>query len=189
VRDRYNKTAIAIHWLVAILVAANIAAIWSAGLFEKGTRQAIIDTHQSIGISVLALTLLRVANRTFYGAPPFPTLYSRLVAKLAKATHSLLYLLTVFLPLSGWIHDSAWKFAANFPMKLFFLVPWPRISLIETLGTLPKAEVYSSSGAAHVFLSYVLYVILALHILGTLKHHVFDRFPAIDRMLPAGNAD
>ncbi|WP_447411743.1 cytochrome b, partial [Clostridium perfringens] len=80
------------------------------------------------------------------------------------AAHIALYVLILALPISGWLHDSAWKEAAKYPMQLFYLVPWPRIGFIQSMDPMIRDSFHAVSGAIHVWLSYLLYALFALHV-------------------------
>ena len=133
---------------------------------------------------MLGLALLRILWRLANPPPPLPPNYHGWERIGAHVAHYALYALIVALPLSGWLHDSAWKAAAQFPMKLFFLVPWPRIGFIEAMNPQLKESFHTASGMAHTTLSYVLYALFALHVGAVLKHQWFDRQPELQRMLP-----
>jgi cytochrome b561 len=175
-----------LHWLVAVLIVGNLCVVWSINLGwvpEPSVRPAI-DLHKSIGITVLGLALLRVLWRLSHRPPPLPPSYPRIERLGAHAAHLLLYGLILALPLSGWIHDSAFKLAAEHPLRLFGLVPWPRIGFIMALDPATKEQVHTLWFQIHSSLAYVLYALLALHILGALKHQLIDRENELGRMLP-----
>ena len=86
------------------------------------------------------------------------------------------------LPLTGWIHDSAWKDAATHPMRLFGTLPWPRIGAIASLPADTKETWHSVFRSIHGALAYVLYGLLALHIGGALKHQFFDKERELQRI-------
>ena len=88
------------------------------------------------------------------------------------------------LPVSGWLHDSAWKDAATHPMQLFGLVPWPRIHPIAALDPVLKESLHTVFGQMHAWFADALYVLFFLHVIGALKHQLFDREPLLQRMLP-----
>lgn len=184
--DRYTRTAMVLHWLVALLVIGNLVLVWTIGWFPGGMVRPAIDTHKSIGITVLGLALLRVLWRLSHAPPPLPEGYPRRERWTAHGVHLLLYGLILGLPISGWIHDSAFKDAAAHPLRLFGLVPWPRIGPIMALPPAQKEAVHAFWFAVHADLAIALYVLLGLHLLGALKHQLFDREPALARMLPAG---
>ena len=181
---RYTGTAMALHWLVALLVIGNLVLVWTIGSLPGPMVRPAIDTHKSIGITVLGLVLLRVLWRLSHPPPPLPDGYPRRERLLAHGAHLLLYALILGLPLSGWIHDSAFKDAAAHPLRLFGLVPWPRIAPIMALDPVTKEAVHATWFRIHGLLAYGLYALLALHLLGVLKHHLLDRDPVLQRMLP-----
>ena len=176
-----------LHWLVAVLIGINIALIWSVDLWPDEAVRPVVDTHKSIGITVLGLAILRLLWRAAHRPPPLPATYAAWEKRAAQAAHMALYVLIFAIPLSGWMHDSAWKDAAQFPMKLFGLVPWPRIGVITDLDPQTKETLHDLFGGVHVWLSYVLYALFALHVAGALKHQWLDKEPEIQRMLPPNN--
>ena len=181
---RYTHIAMLLHWLVAVLIIGNVVLIWVIGWFPDPLVRPAIDTHKSIGITVLGLVLLRVLWRLSHRPPPLPHAYPRVERVGAQAAHLVLYLLILGLPISGWIHDSAFKDAEAHPLRLFGLVPWPRIAPIMALDPITKAHVHTVWFQVHTYLAYVLYGLLALHVLGALKHQLLDGEPEFARILP-----
>ena len=182
--QRYNTTAIVLHWVVAALIIIGIVA----GLFGMDDKnpnvRTIIDFHKSIGLTLLGLVALRILWRLANKPPPLPAAYSPGEQRLAHVAHAALYGVILLLPLTGYIHDSAFKLAAQHPIKLYWLVPFPRIGFIENLDPATKEQVHSIFFAAHVWLGYALYALLALHLIAVAKHHFMDREPELQRMLP-----
>src|ERR1700761_1056179 len=106
---RYTAIAVTLHWLIALMIIANVALAWSCPhLPDAGVRPAI-DIHKSIGITVLGLAIMRLLWRATHAPPPLPTGYQRWEITLSHLTHILLYVLIFAMPLTGWIMDSAWK--------------------------------------------------------------------------------
>ncbi len=180
--DRYTKIAVTLHWLVAVLIVANVTLALSADHVPDEWARPVIDTHKSIGITVLGLVLLRVLWRLSHRPPPLPTGYARWERIAAHTAHALLYLLMIALPVSGWMHDSAWKDAATHPMQLFGLVPWPRIGWVMSIPPMRKEHLHDVFGDWHTAFGYVLYVLLFLHVAGALKHEFLDRERELQRM-------
>ena len=181
---RYTKTAMVLHWLVAALITINVALILLVDYYPEGWVRPAVDMHKSIGITVLGLVLLRILWRIANPPPPLPDAYPQWEKKTSHVAHIVLYALILALPLSGWMHDSAWKAAAQFPMQLFYLVPWPRISFIANMEPAAKEQFHAIFGAVHVWLGYILYALFALHVGAALKHQWIDKKPEMERMLP-----
>jgi cytochrome b561 len=111
-----------------------------------------------------------------------PADYAVWERRLAGLAHVLLYVLIFALPITGWIHDSAWSAAASHPMMLFWVIPWFRLAFITGLDPATKDMVHTLFGTIHVWLGYCLYGVLALHILGALKHQFLDKHRELQRM-------
>lgn len=180
--QRYARPAIVLHWLVAVLMIVNVILALSVDSLPDRWTRPLIDTHKSFGITVLGLALLRLLWRLSHPAPPLPSAYPRWEHLVSRLAHGLLYLLMFALPLSGWMHDSARKDAATHPMKLFGLVPWPRIGWITAIGPERKEYLHGLFGAWHTGLAYGLYVLFALHLVAALKHQFVDREAELQRM-------
>ncbi len=183
---RYSTLAMLLHWLIAILMIGNIALAWSADYVPDDSVRSIIDTHKSIGITVLGLAVLRLLWRYANPPPPIPATYKPWETKAAHAAHWVLYALMFALPLSGWAHDSAWSAASTHPMFWFGLFQWPRMGFLQ--GFDPKAQDWwhDTLGLVHTLFGYALLALLALHILGALKHQFIDKDREFQRMLPWG---
>jgi cytochrome b561 len=182
---RYTRVAMLLHWLIAILILCNVVLGLSAGSLPDAWVRPVIDTHKSIGITVLGLVLLRILWRLSHRPPALPAVFPDWERQAAHVAHVLLYVLMIALPLSGWLHDSAWKDAATHPMRLFNLFPWPRIGYVMHLDPALKETLHNRFGELHTWLGYALYLLLALHVGGALKHEWVDRHSVIKRMIPS----
>jgi cytochrome b561 len=179
---RYSRVAVVLHWVIAAFMVANVALALSADHVPDDWVRGLIDTHKSIGITVLGLALLRLLWRATHRPPALPPGHPRWQRVAAHLAHGLLYLLMIALPVSGWLHDSAWKDAATHPMHWFGLFEWPRIGAIMTLPPDIRETLHTRFGGLHTALSYLLYALLALHILGALKRQWIDREAELQRM-------
>ena len=179
---RYTRVAIVLHWVIAILIAINVLLGLTADSLPNGWIRPAIDLHKSFGLTVLGLVLLRILWRVSHPPPPLPNAYPRLERMGAHAVHILLYGLILLLPISGWLHDSAFKDAAAHPLRLFWIIPWFRIGAIETLPAAQKEALHSQFFALHAWSGYALYALVALHIAGALKHQFVDRHQELQRM-------
>ncbi|HUB88826.1 MAG TPA: cytochrome b, partial [Dyella sp.] len=132
----------------------------------------IYALHKSIGLTVLGLFALRLAWRLYDGAPPDEPM-PRWQRNMAHATHALLYLFILAMPLSGWLFNSL----HGYPLQWFKLFNLPPLAA--------KNDALSHlAGEVHEWLFYLLLVVLAGHAGAALKHHFFDRDNVLRRMLP-----
>jgi len=98
--ERYSAVAIAFHWAIAFFVVVNLIV----GTLHESVpaMRAWMPGHKAIGITVLALTLGRLAWRLGHRPPALPANVSAGERRLAHAAHWTLYALLVAMPLSGW---------------------------------------------------------------------------------------
>ncbi len=162
------------HWLVAL----GIFALAGIGLYmvdmPLGMAQLkVYLLHKALGVTVLALVLLRLLWRLFDRHPHYPADMPRWQVGAAHASHALLYLLLLLLPISGWVYNSA----SGFPLPWFGLLQLPAIAPV-------------SKSLAHVALSvheiafWVLAMVVLLHVMAALDHHFRHRDTVLARMLP-----
>ena len=181
---RYTGPAILLHWLIALAILLNVVLAWIWPHLADAQVRPAIDTHKSIGITVLGLAIMRLLWRATHRPPPLPATYKPWETRASHAAHWTLYLLIFAMPLTGWIMDSAYKDAATHPMFWFGLFQWPRIAAILHLDPPLRDAIHDGFGAAHAWLSYLLYALFALHVAAALKHQWLDREPELQRMLP-----
>ena len=184
--QRYNRTAMILHWVVAALILINVFYGLAAKSADESRVRALVDAHKSIGLTILGLVLLRILWRLGHAPPPLPRSYPKLERVGAHAAHLALYAVILLLPLSGYLHDSAWNGGATHPLVCFGVLNLPRMPIIKSFDPATKDYLHTLFGAAHVYIGYVLYGLVALHLLGVAKHHVIDHESVLSRMLPGG---
>ncbi len=179
---RYTNVAVVLHWLVAALIACNLVLVWAVGSLPGVYTRAIIDTHKSFGLTILGLAIMRLLWRWSHPPPALDPSTRRVERRAAHAVHVTLYVLIFAMPLSGYIHDSAWRGAASHPLRLFGFIPFPRIAPLMDLPPHERDRVHDLFFAVHANAAYVLYALVALHVAGALKHQWIDRKPELQRM-------
>ena len=181
-RTRYSTVAIALHWLIAALILANIALGWRMNRIEGLTKFELFQLHKSIGITVLLLSLIRLGWRLANPPPPLPADLSRFERIGALLSHWSFYVAMIALPLSGWVIVSASPY--NLPTVLFKTVPWPHLGFVHDLPMATRKLLDANVGEFHAYLAWSLLALVALHVAAALKHHFFDRDEVLHRMLP-----
>ena len=181
--NRYTRTAIVFHWVIAVLVITNICLAWTFKIWpDYSWTQSVTNTHKTIGITVLGLALMRLLWRIGHRPPPFSPVIPAWQVRAARVGHAGLYFLILAMPLSGWIYDSAWEWAAEVPIDFFGLFEMPRITWVANMPPEPKKALDELAHIVHEWLSYLLYFLLAAHLVGAFKHQWIDRVPTIERM-------
>lgn len=181
-RTRYTTVAIVLHWTIAALIVANLYLGWRMG-FLKGLAQFnLFQLHKSIGVTVLLLSVLRLAWRLASPPPPEAPSLKPWEKATAKAVHWAFYVIMIGMPLSGWIVVSTSPL--NIPTLLYHLVPWPHFPGVHDLADPAKKAVNHVFDLTHVTLAFGSLVLLALHLGAVAKHELLDREPVLFRMLP-----
>jgi len=170
---QWGSVARFFHWIMALLILGN--GIFGLCMDMASTPMEKINwlaLHKSIGLTVLALFLLRVLWRATDRRPqedPAP----RWQQLAAHAVHGILYLLIVALPLTGWWLNSV----AGKPLQFFKQFNLPAIAAAN-----PALK--ETAEGVHEFLFWFLIAVLVAHIGGALKHHLIDHDNTLRRMLP-----
>lgn len=176
--QRYTLPAIVLHWLLAMVIFGLFAmGLYMADLPFSPMRLKLYNWHKWVGISFLALTILRLVWRITHRPPELPA--SIAVAMPAwqriahHGTHHMLYLLFFVVPLIGWAYSSA----AGFPIVVFGVLPLPDfVPADKALAALIKPW--------HELTAFALVGLALLHIGAAFKHQFIDKDGLISRMLP-----
>lgn len=71
--DRYDRILKAVHWLTLLLIAGVYVAVWASHAARRREQPALlVQLHRSMGLTILALTLFRLAWRWKAQIPPLP---------------------------------------------------------------------------------------------------------------------
>jgi len=180
---RYSVVSILLHWTIAVLIVTQIPLGWRMGDMEDGLAKfELFQLHKSVGLTILLLSLARLAWRLTHPAPPLPAHMARWEKLFARATHVGFYLVMIGMPLVGWAIVSASPY--NIPTLLWDVVPWPHLPVLPDLAPDAKKAVAETLAAVHSKTAWLAIGLLALHVAGALKHHLLDRDTVLWRMLP-----
>lgn len=174
---RYTRTAMVLHWLMAILILATLLlGDYMHELKFSPVKLQLYSYHKWMGVTVAWLWLLRLLWRSRHAAPALPPA-PRWQNALAHATHHLLYVLMLAVPLSGWLMSSA----KGFQTVYLGILPIP--DLLEK-----NAELADLLKEAHETSVALLVGLVVLHVAAALKHQWIDKDGLLLRMLPARRA-
>lgn len=170
---RWGSISIGLHWLSAFLVIGLASmGLLMTELPNSPLKMQIYALHKSFGLTVMALTGLRLVWRVIAGVPDaLPGPSGQVLA--AKTVHALLYVLLIALPLSGWLFNSA----AGFPLYWFNLLPLPK------LFTGYNPDLKELARTLHEIGFYVLALLVLLHAGAALFHHYIRKDGTLKRML------
>jgi cytochrome b561 len=191
--NQYTKTAIILHWLIALVIFAMFALGWymtelpkeapkamAFDLFDLGVytwqlseeaspRTFYFNLHKSIGVTLFALVALRILWRIAHRPPALLSSMSAFEKKLATAGHHFLYLLMVAMPLSGIIMAINSKYG----------IKWFGLRLVEGLDNLELRKCFEE---IHEVLAVIFALMIIIHILGALKHRFINKDQTMSRM-------
>lgn len=168
----YHAVAKILHWFTALCVIGLIVVgLWMTDLPISLLKLKVYGWHKWIGLTVLALTLLRLGWRWYSPPPPLPGTVLAWERRLAPYGHWSLLALLLALPISGWLMSSAGGVTVYWfgYLKLPDLVPRDP-HLFEALRQL------------HHVLAFALMAVLTVHVLAVLHHDVFRRDGIFRRM-------
>ena len=179
---RYSTVAIGLHWILAILIIAQLCLGWYMNEVvpdHSPLQDRIQDIHVTVGLSILILVLVRIGWRLTHTPPPLPAGMPAWEKLLAHTSHLVFYALMLIMPLTGWALVSIRH--EDIP---FFGLAWPAMPMLDHMA---KPQAHAIGGQLkhfHIFiLVWIVLLNLALHVAGAIKHQ-FDGNPVLWRMLP-----
>lgn len=171
----YSGTAKWMHWLVAVLIFANLGLgltmVDMPGITP--TKLRYFNWHKWVGVTVFALVVLRLVWRVTHRPPALPGSMPAWERRAAAASHAALYVLMFAQPLSGYFYS----LAVGFPVVYLGVLPLP--VLIEPNPALKEPLVM-----LHHLLAWAMLALLLVHIGAALKHRFIDHDDVLQRMLP-----
>lgn len=182
--SRYGTVAMTLHWLIAAALITNLCI----GLYMVDLPRAdpskfeLIALHKSIGLTVLALSVLRLAWRLVNPVPPPPPGLAPWFRFAGRGMHFLLYFLMVAIPLAGWLMVSV--SSQGHPTPVFGLFGWPSAPILSDFSRSAGHPYHEAFETAHVWLAWSAIVLIPLHVLAALYHQFVRRDDVLMRMLP-----
>ena len=170
---RYTAPAIALHWLLALMIVASFGVgSYMVDLPLSPSRLKLYNWHKWAGVTILALSALRLLWRLAH-APPVEPPMPAWQARASRAVHGLLYALFFAVPLLGWAYSSA----AGFPVVWFGVLPLPDFAPVDKALA---AAIKPWHGRA----AWLMALLVLVHLGAALKHQFVDRDRLIGRMGP-----
>lgn len=206
---QYTKVAMLLHWAIAILIIFNLAFGFFMEGYPHALRTTIVSLHISSGITVLALTVLRILWRITHEPPPFAAGVKPLERHAAHLVHFFLYAAMILMPLTGWSLISAHPpahapapVAAGSPAaagsgvpasgpgslhRIWGVIPLEPIKPIQMIGktpggVAPQKVLHDDFTTWHEWGGFITIALLILHIAGALKHQYIDKEREFARM-------
>ena len=133
----------------------------------------LFTIHKPLGITILALALIRLVTRLIKGSPPLPSDLPEPIKLGAYLSHYALYALMIAMPLIGWGLLSA----GGYPVTLWSGFALPPI--------LPQSDgLHTALRFAHLYLAFLFFAVILLHVAAALFHLLVRRDGVFQTMGP-----
>jgi len=169
----YTTLAQLFHWLTVPLLMVQYLIGWLMPDVHRDTQPVgLIAWHLSLGALILLLIQLRMLWRIAHQPPAESAPRSPGLRATAQATHGLLYLLLIAVPLMGWANASSrgWSVA-------LFGVTLPSLSE-------KGSRIGHALGDIHQLSAWILVAAVALHVAAALYHHFILKDDTLRRIVP-----
>ena len=174
--ESYGWVGIGLHWLVTL----TVFSLFGLGLYMVDLSyydplyKILPDWHRSIGLTLLAVVLVRLGWRWWTPAPRPHAGHTALEKRMAALAHGALYLLVFCMITTGYLISTA----NGQGIDVFGL-----FTISSITGEVDGMEDWA--GLVHYWVAWSLIGLAALHALGAIKHHFIDRDDTLLRMLRA----
>lgn len=168
---RYGGIAIALHWVLAILIAATAGLGWY--MLENEEAPGIkwfFDLHRSIGVVIALLLVIRVLWRVSHRPAALPSSVPPWQARLASGAQVLLYLLMIAMVVTGYLGSSYTRSGVS-----VFGLSTPHWAVPNRAWAHQLFDIHSA-------LVWFLVAVVVAHVLGAVKHLVVDKDGVFQRM-------
>ncbi|MDE0842071.1 MAG: cytochrome b/b6 domain-containing protein [Porticoccaceae bacterium] len=188
---RYSAVAITLHWLIAALVMSNIVlGIWMHDAIDvaasRGLAVGAYQLHKSLGLSILALSILRLVWRLGHRPPALPGGMKRLQRRLATAVHLSFYLLMIGVPLTGWLFVST-QWRGDVPLNVdtvwFDRITVPHLFNLHQQSADVRQQAAATFADIHAALALSMALLVVLHVGAALLHQLHARDQLLVRVL------
>lgn len=173
----YGSVAKFFHWLIVFFVILMLfLGYFMEDISDKVLRGVVVNAHKLLGITILALMILRGLWALMNTKPALPMGTPAWQRAADYLVQGLLYFSLIAMPLVGWIGSSS----AGKPPR------WGDVVL--GLPILKREWLIDVSFALHNFLAVAIIVLICIHVLAALFHHFIRKDNILLRMLPDRNA-
>lgn len=177
----YHPIGIFFHWLMAVMVFAQLAWGWRTSFLMAGYAKAdAYILHAQLGAAILLVVCLRLSWRIIAPlvAPKLEKAedlpgWQRLAAEI---THWALYALMVALPISGLL-----MIGATAPEIMERALGLPGFRWLDFTT---RATIEHFAELLHLASIWSIMLLIAVHAGAALKHHFIDRDDVLARMIP-----
>jgi cytochrome b561 len=167
---RYPVRTRILHWLTAILIFTTLLVGFTM-VNSIGSYGWLVGVHMTLGVVILAIVIVRVANRFTHRIPKLPSTVGGVERILVVGSELTLYAVMLAQPLIGWAMVSA----SGRPLVVFGSLRLPRIAPFND-------DLFFVLRQTHSVLGYLLVAVIAAHVSAVLLHTLTLRDRMLSRM-------
>ena len=159
-RTTYPALAVAIHWITALCIFALVpVGVYMANMKEGPEQDRLFFWHESFGVLVLALTIVRLGWKAAGGMPKPAAVLTSFERVASQSAHGILYVLLLLTPIVGWLGVSA--FGGDVDVFGLFTLP----------AILAKDEALSDEiFNVHLACAILIVLVVVAHVMGAIVH-------------------
>ena len=171
--DRFGIFSIIFHWLSAILIGVLFIMGKVMAELPRGIEKAELkELHQSLGMVLLLVVLVRLIWRISQGFPQPVNPGASFLNKISRLWHWLLLLIIFAIPVSGFIaSDTGFR-----EIPFFGLFTFP-----DLLGS--DYSLHEQFENIHEFLTMLIIPLVGIHVFAAFKHHFWDKDATLNRII------
>jgi cytochrome b561 len=170
-RWHYGRPAILLHWLLAVLIAGQLAlGLYMMSIADDPGSERYFNLHMAIGLIIGALVVLRLAWRLTHKPADLPGSVAPWEVKASRTVQWLLYACMLAMPVTGYLGASFSKEGIAFA----------GLSLSRWASA--NEDISKQFFAMHFLIEAILVVLVGIHVLGGLKHLLIDKDGVFQRM-------
>jgi cytochrome b561/polyisoprenoid-binding protein YceI len=176
----YTPAAKGLHWLITLIIFVLFPLGWVMDDFTGLQKFQAFNLHKSLGLTVLALMVLRAVWRFFHPVPELPASIPERQRIAAHAVHALFYMGVFAITLAGWALISA----SDRPSVFFNMTAIPKLPLLSSLPPADMKAYHHFLEGAHGLLGWALLALIVLHIASALYHGIVLKDGVLSSMKP-----
>lgn len=172
--SRYGLVSKTLHWTMFVFIVFLLLMGPISHSFPRGSEEKffIIWLHQSLGLTVFMLVILRIIWKFMNPKPDYPIAMPTWQRRVSSAVHGLLYTVILLQPIVGVLMVRANGYDANF-FNIFSIPGFsePNDSLREIAWFLH-----------HDLIGRALQLFVIVHVLAALYHHFIVKDNVLKKM-------
>lgn len=173
---QYGAIAKLFHWTTVVLIAVALPLGFVLDHVKDEGKMAFYAVHESTGLTILIVAVLRLLWRRIHPPPPLPDHVPPPMRLAASVVHNALYALLILQPIVGFFTTNAWGFPLQGETAYLGLIDLPKFmeadeALAGTLSTV------------HLVFGWTLLGLILAHVCGVIVHHAIRRDGTLLRML------